>query len=128
MAQKPRVLLIDDLRNFREGIEFRFRENTADADVTIARTSAEALDILAEQNDWDEIWLDHDLGEPNGQLDTIMPVVDYLSEKAFNDEPVNVNWIFIHTSNPVGRDQMALTLSHFGYMTQKMPAEQYFIV
>ena len=110
------ILLIDDLRDFL----------TPDiqAELTIARTSQQALDVLAQKNDWDELWLDHDLGGD----DTIMVIVDYLSEKAFFDEPVNVGLVFIHTSNPVGRKQMKLTLDRYGYNTRLVDAEQFFTV
>jgi hypothetical protein len=110
------ILLIDDLRDFLVP--------DTDAEITIARTSQQALDILAQRNDWDELWLDHDLGGD----DTIMVVVDYLSEKAFLDEPVNVDMVFIHTSNPVGRKQMKLTLDRYGYNTRLVDAEQFFTV
>jgi hypothetical protein len=110
------ILLIDDLRDFLV--------LDTDAEITIARNSQQALDILAQQNDWDELWLDHDLGGD----DTIMVVVDYLSEKAFLDEPVNVDMVFIHTSNPVGRKQMKLTLDRYGYNTRLVDAEQFFTV
>jgi hypothetical protein len=110
------ILLIDDLRDFLVP--------DADAQITIARTSQQALDILARQNDWDELWFDHDLGGD----DTIMVIVDYLSEKAFLDEPVNVGMVYIHTSNPVGRKQMKLTLDRYGYNTRLVDAEQFFTV
>jgi hypothetical protein len=110
------ILLIDDLRDFLVP--------DTDAEITIARTSQQALDILAQRNDWDELWLDHDLGGD----DTIMVIVDYLSEKAFLDEPVNVGMVYIHTSNPVGRKQMKLTLDRYGYNTRLVDAEQFFTV
>lgn len=110
------ILLIDDLRDFLVP--------DTDTEITIARTSQQALDILAQKNDWDELWLDHDLGGD----DTIMVIVDYLSEKAFLDEPVNVGMVFIHTSNPVGRKQMKLTLDRYGYNTRLVDAEQFFTV
>lgn len=117
-----KILLIDDLRNFRfvpEGTE-----------VVAARTSAEALAVLAdEQTHWDEIWFDHDLGEPNGaDPDTTMPVVDYLSERAFFGNPVSVGKVFIHSSNPPGVRQMAASLTRFGYAPTVVAPEPIFIV
>ena len=115
-----RILLIDDLRNFRAVDK--------NDELVIARTSAEALTILASQNDWDEIWFDHDLGEPEGKLDTTMRVVDFLSEKAFNDNPVNVKIVYVHTSNIVGRQQILASLTRYGYKAIPVDAKLIFIV
>lgn len=116
----PKILLIDDLRNFR-----------VPRATHVARTSADALKAL-EANvgvEWDEIWLDHDLGMlPEGWPDTIMRVVDYFCEQAFNDAPVLVKVIKIHTSNPVGARQMMTSLERFGYSVQRVQAEIFFIV
>lgn len=118
--QTPRTLLIDDLRRFRDA-----------RPATVARTSHEALTILQASPDavWDEVWLDHDLGLlSSGIPDTIMVIVDYFCERAFNDNPVDVGLIKVHTSNPVGAQQMAVSLERFGYNIQRVQAEQFFIV
>ena len=115
------ILLIDDLRNFRDP--------SITAQTTIARTSAQALTFLEESNDWDEIWFDHDLGElTDGRVDSTMVIVDYLCEKAFNDEPVNAGIIYIHTSNPVGAQNIATSLNRYGYRTVRVAPEPIFIV
>lgn len=114
------VLLIDDLRDFK--VE---PENTA---MTVVRNSAEALKVLEGQNTWDEIWFDHDLGEVDGRIDTTMRVVDYLSEKSFNGDPVNVGTVYIHTSNPVGRKQIQASMHRFGYRTVIVEASNHFSV
>jgi hypothetical protein len=115
-----KILLIDDLRFFRDL-----------RNATVARTSAAALTILTSEPEfeWDEIWLDHDLGLlPEGWPDTIMRVVDYFCEQAFNNFPVKVGVIKIHTSNPVGAKQMITSLERFGYEVQRVQAEIYFTV
>lgn len=114
------VLLIDDLRDFK--VE---RENTA---LSIARNSADALQIISQQNTWDEIWFDHDLGEVDGRIDTTMRVVDYLSEQAFFGPPVDVGNVYIHTSNPVGRKQIQAAMRRYGYNAITVEASDYFIV
>ena len=114
------VLLIDDLR------EFRF--DSPDIDLIIARTSKEALKILELDTVWDEIWFDHDLGKPEGKLDTTIPVVDYLSERAFNDDPVKVALVYVHTSNPVGGKQIVASLQRYGYNVVRQSPETVFIV
>lgn len=121
-SEKERVyilktLLIDDLRNFVDNRK-----------ATIARNSNQALHILENDNVWDEIWLDHDLGEVDGSLDSIMPVVDFMAEAAFNDTPINVGIIYIHTSNPVGAKQMFASLTRYGYHCVKVNASDFFIV
>jgi hypothetical protein len=113
-----RTLLIDDLRGFRD-----------DRPATIMRTSAAALEFYAENPDaeFDEIWLDHDLGlfPDTKQDDTIMRVVDYFCERAFvDDNPVKVGLFYIHTSNP-RRDAMKMSLERFGYPTKTVDAMGY---
>jgi hypothetical protein len=115
------ILLIDDLRDFRVVLPGH--------DVTIARTSAAALAILNEKSDWDEVWLDHDLGLlADGTVDDIMVVVDYFSERAFNDNPVNTPVIYVHSSNPVGVRQMIASLNNYGYNARHQAPESVFIV
>jgi hypothetical protein len=116
------ILLIDDLRVFRTP--------EIDAEIRIARNSAEALTFLQENPDqyWDEIWFDHDLGIVNDKEDTTLPVADYLSERAFFDNPVSVGTVFIHTSNPVGARVLTTTLQRYGYKTVRVQAEDVFSI
>jgi hypothetical protein len=69
------------------------------------RTSAQALAWLRENRDAHitELWLDHDLG---GE-DTIRPVVLFLEEACFNDEPFDIETIYVHTASPVGADYIS---------------------
>lgn len=99
------VLLVDDLRDFVE--------IPPDWIVLIARTSEEALTLLRINNSlsWYRIFLDHDLGGS----DTTIPVVDYLSQRAFNGNPVLVEGIALQTSNPVGKRTIRTALTHYGY-------------
>lgn len=101
-----RTLLIDDLRGFRD-----IRP------ATIIRTSEQAIAYLQahEHEHFDEIWFDHDLGEATGAIDTILPVVDYMSERSFFDNPVKVGICYIHTSNPRGRLDLQAAFDRFGY-------------
>ena len=111
------LLLIDDLRNFRVAPE---------GELVIARTSQDALDYLNAHEDdhFSEIWLDHDLGE----TDTIMRVVDYLNERAFFDNHVDVDVIYIQSSNPVGVKQMLAGFERYGYRAQRVDANKIFVV
>jgi len=115
-----RVLVIDDLRSFRD--------ERVEAEVTYARTSAEALEILNDGTSYDEIWFDHDLGMiDDDRVDSTMPVVDFLSEMSFNDTPYPVDTVLVHTSNPVGRDNIIRSLSRWGYNIKSVPADDYFV-
>lgn len=111
------ILLIDDLRNFRVAPE---------GELMVARTSQEALDYLKSHEDthFEQIWLDHDLGAD----DTIMVVVDYLNERAFFDNHVDVDVIYIQSSNPVGVKQMLAGFNRYGYYAQRVDASTVFVV
>ena len=112
-----RILLIDDLRDFRDN-----------RSCVVARTSQAALDILERGDSFDEIWLDHDLGKlPDGTLDTIMRVVDFFAERGFFENHYPVETIYVHTSNPVGSQQMIASLQNYGYEVRRVKAPEFFI-
>lgn len=112
------VLLIDDLRVFKD-----------DRLCTIARDSGQALDLLSRQNVWREIWFDHDLGVvDNVGIDTTMRVVDFLCERAYNGSPVEVDTVYVHTSNPVGSVQIMRSLARYGYNCVRVNASDVFTV
>lgn len=115
-----KLLVIDDLRSFRD--EYHRDE------VVYARTSKEGLTRLNSFDQLDELWLDHDLGMVDGEVDSIMPVIDHLSFLAMNETPFQVDQIFVHTSNPVGAEQMMRSLNRWGYRAVKVDASQFFIV
>lgn len=94
------TLLVDDLRDFREP-----------RSCLIARTSEAAIDLLEATPGvtYESIWLDHDLGGD----DTTMPVVDYLIERAQEGRPVPVEVIYVHSSNPVGKRNIARALENY---------------
>jgi hypothetical protein len=89
----PRVV-IDDLRTHHLG-------------GLHLRSSKEALDWFAANSHVviDELWLDHDLGYLDKYFrdtDTIRSVVHYLEERCFNNDPVYIRTIYVHSGNPVG--------------------------
>lgn len=116
------ILLIDDLRIFRE--------NPENGKVYTARTSAEAIKLLTQHPDmnWDEIWFDHDLGLVEQKEDTTLPVADHMAERAFFENPVNVKTVIIHTSNPVGARILTTTMERYGYQTKRVQAEHFFTI
>lgn len=89
-----RILFIDDTR-------------TPVFDAVIARSVKEAMPLLDEE--WDEIWLDHDLGGNQ----TIRPIVTQMELRAFMGEPVRVGKVFIHSANTVGRQWIRAGLEKY---------------
>lgn len=84
---------VDDLRDCPEGF-------------TIARTFEEAVGLL-QQHEVDILSLDHDLGEDaEGNL---LPT-GYDLVKYFCEHGLRANKIYLHTDNPVGRENMYETL------------------
>ena len=121
------ILIIDDLRNLQASVEAEL--NASGTPFTIARNSSEGLNLLKSPDaSYNAIYLDHDLGLVNGKIDTIMPVVDYLCELAYNLNPVKVETIYVHTSNPVGGNQMVQSLSRYGYNVVRIAPETIFTV
>ena len=113
-----RVLLVDDLRTF-----------TVPRAVTTARTSKDAVAILEQARTageaFDEVWLDHDLGDATGTNDTVMPVIDWLCEQAINGEQAPVGTLYVHTSNPVGANTMVRALTRHGYTARRVNATEH---
>jgi|SRR6476469_4748384 len=70
----------------------------------LVTTPDEALDILTDNQSWDIICLDHDLG---GDL-TIRPVIDHIVQ---NSRKFRETIFYIISSNPVGVDMMRQALS-----------------
>ena len=111
-----RTLLVDDLRAF-----------VTPRPAVIARSSAVAVDVLIANEflgeRFDEVWLDHDLGDATGADDTVMPVVDWLCEQADSGEQPNVGTVYVHTSNRAGADTIVRALERYGYDVKRVPAE-----
>ncbi|MEU9509416.1 cyclic-phosphate processing receiver domain-containing protein [Micromonospora sp. NPDC048170] len=101
-AEKPRVLLVDDLRSFVDG---RVAQ--------IVRTSAAGIEALEghRRDRLEELWLDHDLGGD----DTIWPVVEVLELAAFEGQPFDIGVVYVHSANPAGAAKIAQVLRRWGY-------------
>lgn len=84
---------VDDLRDCPEGF-------------IIARTFEEAVALL-EQHEVDILSLDHDLGE-DGEGNLLLTGYDLV--KYFCEHGLRANKIYLHTDNPVGRENMYETL------------------
>ncbi|QWC84580.1 hypothetical protein KLP28_13535 [Nocardioidaceae bacterium] len=110
--------MVDDLRTFRD-----------ERPHIRCKTSAEALPVLArlrETGDSFELWLDHDLGEVGGRIDSIGPVIDELARAASDDEMYDLDAV-VHTSNPAGADMMVRVLRRWGYPVTRVYAGDHLI-
>lgn len=101
----PNWLVVDDLRIVGNLSYLTDRPN-----VTTVRTIAAAIERLT-NGQYDILWLDHDLGADG----TIMPLVDWLCERAFNGHPAKAELIAVHSDNPSGVKTMLQTLERYGY-------------
>lgn len=90
-----RILYVDDIRtpNFWDNEKI----NT-----TICRTFGEAIDKLTDN--YDVIDLDHDLGEEKTGYDICKYIVE---------NEIKIPIVVIHTSNPVGRQNMKQLLERY---------------
>lgn len=90
-------LFIDDLRN------------APDSSWVVARTSAEAIEIIAKGIP-QVISFDHDLGG----LDTAMKVVNFIMESVLDGALVfPVEFLFtVHSANPVGAENIAAKMNN----------------
>lgn len=100
--QPRKILWVDDIRNPTEKLS-----------VDIARTYIEAVKLLAEVN-YDEIYLDHDLGDwQNLQGEkTGYSVVLWLVERKMTGGHVPSVYHFL-TANPIGRERMKGTIERY---------------
>jgi hypothetical protein len=112
MADRPKlVVLIDDLRSFRDG-----------RPAEVFRTSADAVRFLRALGDRriEELWLDHDLG---GE-DSIRPVALHLEEQAFLGTPVDVSFVYVHSANPPAADSVLQGLRRYGYRAARTGTDE----
>lgn len=84
-------LYVDDIRTCPEGF-------------VIARTYVESIKLL-EKEKINILSLDHDLGIVNGEEKNGYDIVKYMCEKG-----ISPKYIYIHTDNVVGRQNMYETL------------------
>ena len=101
-----RLLLIDDLRSPLEETNDLYDE------VVIARTSAEAIEVLKSPGGmaWTNIMFDHDLGGD----DDIRPVVRHIEEQARAGNPLRVTVTLAHSDNPIGKKWVVDSMRSIG--------------
>lgn len=97
------ALIVDDERTF----------DLPNRDVHHVRTAEDAI-VFLEHQKVHELWLDHDLGMPDNTVwETVYPVVHYLEECAFFGQTVPIDCVYVHTSNPVGRNMIQRALEKY---------------
>jgi hypothetical protein len=106
------IVVIDDVRN-------PLGSESDDIYVLTYRTPEEGLKALQSFHDSprkvNELWLDHDMGinHETGFDITIGPVMTWLEEIAREGRPLDVGYIFVHTSNPYAAEGMVRVLSQY---------------
>lgn len=109
-----RILFIDDERDPMGALRTRLGID-ADDDVVWHKRWQPVIPLVqwTTVQQWDEIWFDHDLGGN----DTTMPIVTAMCEMVFHKlyDPTNGPMCVLHTSNPVGRSAMHMTLKRWNW-------------
>lgn len=100
-----KVLYIDDIR-------FPEYFHQIGANITVARSYEEAIKYIDDDDDYDVISLDHDLGEEKTGYD----IAKYIVENQIEIKGL----IAIHSANPVGRFNIEQLLTRYGYKIVKI--------
>ena len=106
MSVSPRILVVDDERTFP------FGDHVRHVDDAIRELST---------RDFDEVWLDHDLGPDEDVRD----LARWLVEQAHLSPSFagRVGLVYVHSMNPVGADWLVDTLSRY-YTVRRVPLPQ----
>jgi hypothetical protein len=104
--RQPLVVLVDDLRSFRDGRE-----------CLVARTVEETMRLLDTIGDAHiaELWLDYDLGGGT----TVEPVIDRLVAEATQGSPLDVGRVIVHSANTRGGFEIKRRLAVAGYSVER---------
>lgn len=103
------VVLIDDVRSFRDDRPCRVARSSSAGDAL--------LEALREEH-IQELWLDHDLqGE-----DAIWPVVHLLDDAALAGRPFNIRTIYVHASRALPAHEVVISLRRAGYAVVRRTA------
>jgi len=112
-----RFLVIDDMRVVKPA---RLEEwKPGSYEIVYARTSDEGLKALKDEDGWDVIHLDHDLGG----MDTVKPCLDYVLE--FPEKFTEVSF-FVHTGNPYEKRSIHQQLEVRGLFSVMVEASEFF--
>jgi len=109
---KGDILIIDDERVF-PSLERVFH-------VTYARTSADAIALLASDTVWREVWFDHDLG-PGDDAMRVLVFMANVHDVAPGVWRRRIERAFVHSMNPVGAANIRSRVKDFGIVTRRIP-------
>lgn len=111
-----KILFLDD----DEGRQAFMRRELVGHKATHVTTARQAIDELERNDDYDIVFLDHDLGGEvfvdSGREDTGMEVVRWLAQN-----PRNIGRVVVHTLNPPARENMVCLLERSGYRAEAHP-------
>lgn len=105
-----RILVIDDEREFK----FPGAEK-----IVYAKSIEDAFTWIKYYQRWDQVWLDHDLGDG---IDVIT-FCNMVEKTAYQGRLYNIGEFVIHSMNPVGRARMAQALNKFYNVRFVMPED-----
>lgn len=113
-----KILVVDDERTLTklEGSGFYVGKN----EVTHCRVTTSAW-MLITSNEYDQVWLDHDMGDQK-DVTWLTNMIERLAIE--KEELLDIGEFIIHTSNPVARMRMSQALSKF-YNVRFVRAEDY---
>lgn len=120
------IVVIDDVRAFKP-------EVVANVDDTIVylRSETEAMAFLGSARvHIDQLFLDHDLGWDTKlrRYGDIRSIVDRLCEMAVHNKPLDVEEIYVHTSNPHAGRTLAATLAKLYPSVRRISPTPYFTI
>lgn len=118
-----KVLVVDDLREFAKMSAFTDPDNV---EIVYAKTSQDAIPLLSQE--WDQIFLDHDLGlYSEKDASSLVPILceDIHTGRWKNKTPPQ---IFVHSANPSGAASMEKTLRHYGFVVFRVDANDLWLI
>ena len=104
-----RIFFLDDNPVRRQ----RFASVHSACDIVFAQTAQEAIDVLSKDTNFDQIYLDHDLGNDTF-VDSDLENTGYQVAKFLSDKDVRGE-IIIHSFNAVGAKRMLQVLPQAVY-------------
>lgn len=114
------IVLVDDLRNFQSYL-------VKNKDVKVFRNCYSAISFLKTNNqEIEQLWLDHDLGIYNGQPHDIFDLIDFIEkENRVHNNNLYIKEIIVHTSNPSGNTRIHAAMKTL-YPVTTVNATEYF--
>lgn len=114
------IVLVDDIRNFQPHL-------VKGKNVKVFRNCYDVISFLETNNqEIEQLWLDHDLGIYNGQPHDIFDLIDFIEkENHIHNNNLYIKEIIVHTSNPSGSTRIHAAMKTL-YPVTTVNATEYF--